>query len=254
MKKLVVSAVVLASVFAGSLSHAAPPIFKEKKYFGPIPYNSLSVSAGFMSGADFQDLTDGLNQWAIQRHGKDIWEELGNGPYGRLSYERQLTPNHMLKLSGAFNYLSQSSLGDYVAPPSPTDTLGTPLEFNRDLKVYLLSLEFGFNYYFVSPEPERFSPYAGAGFAAVVPMVRLDTELRTLDGKPFSNPSETVHQNSFQAGLHLEFGIMYFISDRYAAGIEGKYQMAQSKFKIHDANFDLDYRGFILAFNLMYYL
>ena len=46
----------------------------------------------------------------------------------------------------------------------------------------------------------------------------------------------------------------YFITNRYAAGLEGKYQMSQSKFYIHDGNFDLNYSGFILSLNLIYYL
>ena len=42
------------------------------------------------------------------------------------------------------------------------------LDIKRNFKVYLLTLEAGFMYYFTPPEPQRFSPYAGAGFAAVL--------------------------------------------------------------------------------------
>ena len=38
-----------------------------------------------------------------------------------------------------------------------------------------------------------------------------------------------------------------------AAGMEGRYQMSQSKFDIHNANFDLDYSGLSLAVNFYYY-
>jgi hypothetical protein len=36
--------------------------------------------------------------------------------------------------------------------------------------------------------------------------------------------------------------------------MEGKYQMAQSKFDIHGGNFDLKYTGVILSLNVIYYL
>jgi opacity protein-like surface antigen len=252
MRRYLIPAILLAAFLAASTTQAAPPIFKEKKYFGPIPYNSISISAGFLDGADFKNLTDHLNEWAVARHGVDNFEDISLGTYGRVSYERQLTPNHFLKLSGAFNYITQSSVGNYVA--SLNDTLNVPLNITRDFKVYLVSLEAGFNYYFVPPEPERFSPYAGAGFAGVIPITRLKTESRTEDGAPFSNPGEDVSHNSFQAGLHLEFGMSYFLSNRYAMALEGKYQMAQSKFDIHGGNFDLSYTGFILSLNLTYYL
>jgi hypothetical protein len=52
----------------------------------------------------------------------------------------------------------------------------------------------------------------------------------------------------------MEFGMSYYISDRYAMSLEGKYQMAQSKFYIHDGNFDLSYTGFILSVNFYFYL
>lgn len=252
MKKHSILIVVVVSMFACSVAHGAPPIFKEKKFFGPIPYNSFSFAAGFLDGADFTYLTEHLNNWA-NAHGKghDTFEELSPAPYGRLSYERQLTPNHFLKGSASMSYLNTSSVGAYVAEYPDTNY---NLAISRTLKVYLLTLEAGFSYYFVSPEPQRASPYAGAGFAAVVPMVRLDTKSTMSDGTPFSNPGENVSRNSFQAGLHMEFGVNYYFTNRYAAGLEGKYQMSQSKFYIHDGNFDLKYTGFILSLNLIYYL
>jgi hypothetical protein len=252
MKKYSVFVLLVVSLLACSVAHGAPPIFKEKEFFGPIPYNSLSLSVGFYDGADIHYLTEHFDTWAKNHgNGKDTFKELSPGPYGRLSYERQLTPNHFFKGSACLSYVSTSSVGNYVAEFPDTNIA---LDIKRNFKVYLLTLEAGFMYYFTPPEPQRFSPYAGAGFAAVVPMVRLDTKSTTSDGSPFSNPGENVSRNSFQAGLHMEFGLTYLISNRYAAGIEGKYQMAQSKFYIHKGNFDLNYSGFILSLNLTYYL
>jgi opacity protein-like surface antigen len=250
MKKNLIAALVIAAVFASSTAQSAPPIFKEKKYFGPMPFNGFSLNVGFLDGADFSYLTEALNNWAEARYGYDTFKEMPLAPSWRLSYERKITPNHVLKLSSTFTYITQESNGEYVAEYPDTNYA---LQILRTIKVYLLSLEAGFSYYFVTPEPQRFSPYAGAGFAAVIPMVRLKTD-SFLSGRPFSNPGETISQNSFQAGLHMEFGVTYFLSNRYALGFEGKYQMAQSKFDIHGGNFDLRYTGLILSLGLTYYL
>ncbi|MGD1048785.1 MAG: hypothetical protein ABR899_08565 [Candidatus Krumholzibacteriaceae bacterium] len=250
MKRHLIAALLIVVICACSTAHSAPPIFKEKKYFGPMPFGSLSLSVGFLDGADFSQLTDALNNWAVARHGYDTFGGLSPAPSARLSYEYQMTPNHVLKLSSTFSYLKQGSEGKYVAEFPDTNY---SLKIDRTLKVYLLTFEAGFSYYFIVPTPESFSPYAGAGFAAVVPLVRLDTE-STLAGHPFANPGESVSKNSLEAGLHMEFGMNYYLSNRFAMGMEGKYQMAQSKFDIHGGNFDLMYTGFILSLNLMYYL
>ena len=252
MKKYVVTAILFAAIIACSAAHSAPPIFKEKKYFGPVPYNSLSFSAGFLDGPDFKYLTEHFNNWARDRHGFDNFEEVGLSPYGRLSYERQLTPNHFLKMSSSMSYIKTTSLGNYVAQYPDTNY---SLDVARTFKVYLLTFEAGFSYYFATPAAQTFSPYAGAGFAAVVPMARLDTKSTLApSGEPFANAGENISQNSLQAGLHMEFGMTYFMTDRYAMGLEGKYQMMQSKFRIHGGNFDLNYAGFVLSLNLIYYL
>jgi hypothetical protein len=251
MKKYAVL-VVVVSLLVCSAAQGAPPIFKEKKLYGPIPPNGLTLSIGFLDGADLSYLTDHFNEWAVARYGMDTFEELSPAPHGRLTYERPLTPNHFFKGSAGLTYISTSSDGNYVA--TIDDTTHVPLDIQRTIDVYLLSFEVGFSYYFVPPEPQSFSPFVGAGFSAVVPMVRLETKSWTEDGEPFENPGENVEQNSLEAGLHLELGLSYFITNRFAAGLEGKYQMAQSKFEIHGGNFDLSYTGFILSLNLTYYL
>ncbi len=249
MKRVLVAAVLLAS-FAASAVQAEPPVFKDKKYFGPIAQNGFSFGVGFLDGADFDYLFEHLDAWANARNGYDNWELLSISPYAHVRYERQLTPNHYFKSVASLSHISSSSIGDYFAP-FPDTTLY--LTFERDFAVYLFAVDVGFSYCFIAPAPQRFSPYTGAGFSAVVPMVRLDT--KSFDsGKPFSNPAENVSQNSLQAGLHFEFGMNYYLTNRYALGLEGKYQMSQSKFDIHGGNFDLKYAGFVLTLNLTYFL
>lgn len=249
MKKTIMLAIIGASI-AFAEPKAEPTVFKQKKYFGPIPYNSLQVGVGFLDGADFDYLFEHLDIWASKRNGFDTWEEVSNSPYAHMRYERQLTPNHFFKSAASLAYISSSSVGEYYAQ-FPDTTLF--LTFERDISVYLLALDIGFSYYFTSPEPQRASPYAGGGFSAVIPMVRLKTDCMD-DGKPFSNPAENVSENSLQAGLHLEFGLNYYFSDRYAAGLEGRYQMSQSKFDIHGGNFDLKYSGIVFTLNFIYFL
>jgi len=260
--RVIVGLGILAALLVSSAVLAAPPIFKEKKYFGPIPLNSFSFNFGFLDGPDFDYLTEHLDTWSKlrcgERFGYDTFEEIPLSPYFQVAYERQLTPNHFFRAGTSISYITQSSVGlDCVSVPTDTTPVTVALDIERTLKVYLLSFDFGFTYCFVTPEVQRFSPYAGAGFSSVVPLTRLDAEA-TRDGGPFPGYAETygekVSENSLQAGMHLEFGMKYYISNRYAAGMEGRYQMSQSKFDIHGANFDLKYSGFTLTLNLIYLL
>lgn len=249
MKRALVAAIVMAA-FVASAAQAEPPIFKDKKYFGPIPYNGFSVGVGFLDGTDFDYLFEHLQNYAVARNGSESWEEVSVSPYAHLRYERQMTPNHFLKLAATAAYVNTSGISELVAT---IDTNNYYLQGERTFKVYLLSLDVGLEYYFVSPEPQRFSPYVGGGFAAVVPITKLSSDF-THNGEPFPTPGENVDDTEFRAGLHFEFGMNYYVSNRLALGLEGKYQMSQSKFEIHDGNFDLSYAGFMLTLNVTRYL
>jgi hypothetical protein len=234
-------------------SATAQTLFKQKKYFGPIPFNTVSVSVGFLDGPDMELLADDLDNWAATdgRNGFDNFELFSTSPFARIGYERQLTPNYFLRTSITFGYLEAKSVGRYV---SIGDVQNYDLDIRRTFKVYLFSLEGGFSYYFLQPEVRQATPYAGVGFAAVVPLARLDTESTIHEtGEPFSNPGENVSRNSFQAGIHGEFGLLYYITNRYSAGLEGRYQMSQSTFYTHGGNSVIDYAGFTLSMNFNYH-
>ena len=97
--------------------------------------------------------------------------------------------------------------------------------------------------------PQTVCPYIALGFSPVLVMARLNTDSYIdLTGEPFDNPEETISKNSLVGGAHAELGLNYFITNRFSAGIEARVQMCQSNFEIHDANFDLKYTGFGLAF------
>jgi len=250
MKRLSILALTLVvSLLAGDAS-AQQTLYRQKKYFGPIPLNGLSVNVGFIDGPDHQYLTDGLINWAETEHGgSESWDNWSTSFYSRIQYQRQITPYHVITGSANFSYLSASAAGDYYTRSDPVVYLLT----ERTLKVYLLSFDAGFLFYMIKPEVQQIAPYIGGGFSAFLPLERLETTLHTESGAEFSNPGETVSENSVEVGLHGEFGLMYYISNRYAAGIEGRYQKSQSKFTIHGGNFDIDYSGLTLSIVLQYF-
>ena len=256
MKRTIAVVTVLVITFVAVSAQPALSQFKQKKYYGPIPFNTFSIAAGFLDGPTAENFTDYLSFWAEQRNGYDNWDYFTNSPFARVGYERQVTPKHTARTSLSFAYLNTSSIGEYVTTvyDAAGDSLrNVQLDIERDLKVYLFALEVGFAYYFITPEPRNFSPYFGAGLAAVIPLVRLNTESTEFDGTPFDNPGENVSRNSFEAGFHAELGLSYYISNRYSMGLEGRYQLSQSDFYHHDANFDIAYSGFSLTLNFNYH-
>lgn len=256
MKRYMTAVAIILLVCCIADTGASQTRFKQKKYFGPIPYNTLSVSVGFIDGPSAEFFTDHLAQWTAERNGRETSEDFSTSPFVKLSYQRQVSPNHFFDASVCFSYLNLSSIGDYVATVDLPDTndVNLPLDVDRNFTVYLFSVDIGFLYYFVTPEVRRFSPYVGAGFAAVVPLARLETDsFISTTGEPFDNPGENVSRDSFEAGLHTKFGMVYYLTNRYSAALEGRYQMAQSKFYHHDANFVIEYAGFTLGLTLNYH-
>jgi len=228
---------------------AQTSLYRQKKYYGPIPVNGLSLHVGFVDGPDHQNLTDHLIFWARQRAGEENWENWTTSFYAKAGYQRRISPFHFLTANLNFAYLAAEGFGDYVTLTEPSYYLLS----ERKLKTYLLSLDIGFHYYMVEPEVRSIAPYIGGGFSGVIPMERLETTLRLEDGTPFPSGGETVSENSLEVGVHGEFGLVYFITNRYSAGMEGRYALSQSKFDIHGGNFDVDYSGLFLSLLMTYY-
>ena len=249
MKRLLVVAMLIGTALAAADASAQQPQYRKKKYFGPIPLNGLSLHVGFIDGPDHKYLTDHLIDWAEERGGSERWNDWSTSFYSRVQYQRQITPNHVVTGSVNFSYLSASAQGDYFTLTDPVVYLLT----ERTLKVYLLSLDVGFLYYMVKPEVQQIAPYIGGGFSGYVPMERLKTTMYTESGDHYPNPNETISENSIEVGIHGEFGIVYYVTNRYTAGLEGRYQKSQSKFTIHGGNFDVDYSGLTLSLVLQYF-
>jgi opacity protein-like surface antigen len=249
MKRLCILSLTLAATVCAADAAAQQQPYRQKKYFGPIPLNGLSINVGFIDGPDHQYLTDHLIDWAAQRGGSESWEDWETSFYSRVQYQRQITPNHMIMGSVNFSYLSASGAGDYFTQTDPVVYLLS----ERTLTTYLLSFDAGFLYYMIKPEVQQIAPYVGGGFSAFIPIEQLETTLRTESGEIYDNPGESVSESSLEVGLHGEFGLVYYISNRYAAGLEGRYQKSQSKFTIHEGNFDIDYSGLTLSLVLQYF-
>lgn len=249
MKRIPLLALTAAVALSAADASAQQTLFRQKKFFGPIPLNGLSLSVGFIDGPDHKYLTDHLIDWAVQRGGGESWEDWETSFYSRAQYQRQVTPSHLITGSVNFSYLSAGSGGAYFTQTDPVVYLLS----ERTLKVYLVSLDIGFQYFMLKPEVQQIAPYLGGGFSAFFPFERLETTLRTESGTVYPNPGETVSESSVEVGLHGEFGLLYYISNRYAAGLEGRYQKSQSKFTIHGGNFDVDYSGLTLSLLLQYF-
>ncbi len=247
MRKITLYALSLILIFCAFDTASAQRIFREKKFYGPIPGRSLTVNAGFIDGPDIKNLAEGLDFWAATggRNGEDIFEEIPTSPYFQVGYERRIAPRYFLTAKTSFSYLSTESSGYYFWQLPDSISL---FDIERDLKIYLLSFEAGMKYMISQPRVQNVCPYIGGGFSAVVPMVRLETETYNY-GRKVENPDPEAEKsgNSLEWGLHVEFGLNYYITNRFSAGVEGRYQMAQSNFPIHDGNFTLKYRGFSLA-------
>ncbi|MBN2070345.1 MAG: outer membrane beta-barrel protein [Candidatus Krumholzibacteriota bacterium] len=248
MKRLSGFSLIVLACFISTSIAASPSLYKQKKYFGPISPDNFNFSIGFIDGPNADYLNEYLHWWAQQDGGEYIYDDITTVAYASAGYERMISPLHFLRATLAFTYLKSSGSGDYY-------TVDPILHINADrtFKVYYLSLDLGFAYYMVEPEVRALIPYISGGFSSVFPLMRLETDAELDNGDSFSTPGENVKQNSYESGLHLEFGMKYFLTNQYALGLEGRYQMSQSKFRMHNSNFDIDFSGLSLALNLYYH-
>jgi len=244
--KRITSGVVVFSIIILSFSAAsAQRLFKGRKLYGPVPTRSISLSLGFIDGPEATNLTDHLDQWARERGGSNPFGEIGTSPYMKVGFERYLAPQIFFTAAVNFSYFNIEADGFYVTRTEPS----LPLDMTRSLSIYLFSLDLGLKYYMTDQDVKKLIPYFGGGFSAALPVVDLETELYN-EGAPYNAPGESISETSLEEGMHAEIGLIYFITNRQSASFEARYQMCQSKFDIHDANFDLRYKGITLALTI----
>jgi hypothetical protein len=249
MRKYFPVIIALIMLFVAVDATAQSSLYKQKKRFGAIPLNSFNAFVGFLDGPDHQYLTEHLSNYAIAHGGTESWEDWSTSFYSRIGYQRQVSPRHFLVTNLSFAYLSADGKGElftYTEPPVYVTT-------ERTLTTYLFSLDLGFLYYMTKPIVQNISPYIGGGFSMVVPYEKLDSTFRRDDGTVYDAPGESVSETSFEPGVYGQFGINYFISNKWSASIDGRFQMTQSKFRIHEGNFDIDYSGICLSVGMQYY-
>jgi hypothetical protein len=249
MRKTLLTVIVLLAAISASEASAQSGMYRKKKYFGAIPMNGASLFIGFLDGPDHKYLTEHLSNWAIQRGGNESWENWSTSFYTRLGYQRQVSPNHFLITNLNFAYLKAEGKGEFFTMTDPIVYLTT----ERTLTTYLFSLDVGFHYYMIKPSVQKIAPYIGGGFSLVVPHERLKSDFKEADGTPYSNPAESINETSLEPGIFGQFGITYYISNRWGTALDGRYQVSQSKFRIHGGNFDISYSGLCLTLGLHYY-
>ena len=253
MRKSLPVVLALLLVFVAADLSAQSSLYKKKKYFGAIPMNGVNIFVGFLDGPDHQYLTDHLNTFAVLHGGSETWDDWSTSFYTRVGYQRQVSPNHFLVTNLNFSYLSAAGSGELYTRTDPSVYVTT----DRTLTTYLFSLDLGFLYYMIKPEVQKIAPYIGGGFSAVVPHEKLESTFRRDDGTVYDNPGESVSETSFEPGVYAQFGINYYISNKWGVTFDGRFQMTQSKFKIQreefGGNFDVNYAGLCLTIGLQYY-
>ncbi|MDZ7859296.1 MAG: hypothetical protein U5O15_01280 [Candidatus Krumholzibacteriota bacterium] len=250
MKKSILLSFVSILILTASVPVSAQVVFRDRKMYGPVPGKSINFNFGFTDGHDATNLTDHLQHWAELRNGSDYFDKISTSPYIQLGYEQIIAPQFYITTKLNFSYLDAASEGDYVTNDDPTD-----LDITRELKIYLFNLDLGLKHYFSMPMPRKLCPYVAGGFSAVHSMVRLNTDsyLAETDKPYYGNPEETVSKNSFSVGAHAELGFNYFITNRFSVGGETRFQLAQSDFEIHNANFDLKYAAVSMALTISHH-
>lgn len=249
MRKSLTIVIILMLIFVAADASAQSSLYKQKKFFGSIPMNGVNVFVGFLDGPDHQYLTDFLSEYAILHGGTETWDDWSTSFYTRIGYQRQVSPNHFLVTNFNFAYLTADGSGELFTMTDPPVYVTT----ERTLTTYLFSLDVGFQYYMIKPEVQKIAPYIGGGFSGVVPYEKLESTFRRADGTVVETPEDSVTETSFEPGVYAQFGINYYISNKWGVTLDGRYQMAQSKFKVYGGNFDIDYQGLCLALGLQYY-
>jgi hypothetical protein len=249
MRKSLPIVIALLVIFVAADVSAQSSLYKQKKYFGAIPMNGVNVFVGFLDGPDHEYLTDYLSEYAILHGGTETWDDWSTSFYTRIGYQRQVSPNHFLVTNLNFSYLTADGSGDFFTLTDPP----VHVTSNRTLTTYLFSIDVGFLYYMIKPEVQKIAPYIGGGFSGVVPYEKLESSFITDEGEEVAGSDDSATETSFEPGVYAQFGINYYISNKWGVALDGRFQMAQSKFKIYGGNFDINYAGLCLALGLQYY-
>ena len=248
---------VLVAVVAPWAAHA-DPILKPRKYFGPIPQNSISFRVGFLGGADNEEMIEFLDgdKQAPEMAKSD---DFGNALSFDVTYMFKPHPQFAVRANASVALLRSSGegffVGDAILPP---DTTRPQIAYTRTFDVDLFTIEASGIYFFADAAVQEFQPYIGGGFTIGFPHAKFNEQrLIQRDSEPLPVPDEIVSdQWSAEAGVHMVLGAFYYVTNRFAFSAEGRYQLLQSKYSLETINeigdpeevdFIVSYTGFYLS-------
>lgn len=234
----------------------AEPILKPRKYHGPIPKKSFTFAIGVFGGADNSEMWTYLDRQVEQPLQKETeTNDFGSSFALDASYTAKVHPQFALRAKAGLAILTSDSKGLYVPNVEPDSTTGLKpkLNFEREFNVWLFSLEASGMYFFQDASVKEFQSYVGAGFSFFFPyQIYSESTVDSETGLPYAESEQT--QFEMAPGVHAMLGFLYHVKPTLAFTMEGRVQMAQSKFTLNyltedgyrDLNFDVDYTGFVL--------
>jgi hypothetical protein len=238
----------------------AEPIIKPMKYHGPIPRKSFSLRIGFLGNATNLEMWDKLDALVIERSGEAFTDDFSNSLIVEGTYTQKLHPKFAVRANGSIAFLRSESHGRYV--PSVGEAPFPIRNFERTFNVDLLSMSGDAIYYFADASVQEFQPYIGGGFSVWIPHAVYTDGFRDFfveEDSTVARPEFKRTEWSFEAGIQGVLGAHYYITPSYAITAESRYHIAQSRFTqtiptevgLRDANFIVDYTGFVFSVGLL---
>jgi hypothetical protein len=234
----------------------AEPILKPRKYHGPIPKKFFTFGIGVFGGADNEEMWNYLDRQVDGPLRKETeTNDFGAALQFDAAYTAKVHPQFALRAKAGLGILTSDSKGQFVPNVEPDSTGSRPLlNFERTFDVWLFSLEASGMYFFQDASVKEFQSYVGAGFSFFFPYQVFQETLADADtGAPYADRKQT--QTELAPGVHAMLGFLYHIKPSVAFNMEGRVQMAQSKFTLNyltedgmqDLSFDVNYTGFVLS-------
>jgi opacity protein-like surface antigen len=251
---------VLALLLVQAGAAVAEPIIKPKKYHGPIPQHSFTLRFGFLGGAENGEMIEALDK-DIKQAEEAYSEDFGNGISIDGTYTYKIHPQFALRANVNASFLRTTGNGFFVPDTStlPDSVARLQLDYTRDFDVDLFVLEGSALYYFSDAAIQEFQPYFGGGFSVGVPHAKFD-EVRIDDDTGLVYEEIKRDRWSFEPGVHGILGASYYVTNLWAANVEGRVQILQSRFPIdvwdpdagrfEEVDVIVKYNGFMINFGV----
>ena len=282
MKHRVTLSVLILAILSEAVSAVAGPIIKPRKYHGPIPRSSFSLRVGFLGGASNEEILDFFDSKVPDPvQDETVSNDFGNAPLIEGTYIYKVHPQFALRANFYVAFLKSDWKGILVPSIEPPDTVGSSwqgpsVNAALDYDVDLFVLETSALYYFTDAAVKEFQPYFGGGFSFGLPHQKYkeagtvldpDNDPDDPDYEPIFEPGQTLRtiekdKWNFEAGVHGILGALYYFGNKWAASVEGRIQLMQSKspsFTVlnedgqpEEVDFIVDYSGFILTAGISY--